>query len=121
MLVNHFSEKIGKGETKSVLLSGCEDLATFTRAMKQGYGVTNATGGHAIVNATGEKTVVEAKKYLPWGDDPGGVPTGSGSNGSGSNGSGSDGSGSSDSAVLAVVRSKQYRVICSVYMPLLQY
>jgi hypothetical protein len=53
-------EGIGRGELKSVLLSGCEDLATFSLAVKQGYTVKNAPKGISVVNATGERNKIGA-------------------------------------------------------------
>ena len=52
MLVNEMSERIGRGEVKAALLSGCEALATFTRAMKTGFGLPGIEG-ITVVNATG--------------------------------------------------------------------
>lgn len=73
-LVSDACERIASGKVKAALLSGCEDLATFSRALKEGYGIAGL-GELSVVNATGEKTQSsEDGKVLDWGDDPGGVP-----------------------------------------------
>lgn len=70
-LVTEMCERIAKGEFRSALVSGCEDLATYRRAMKAGYTLPGATTGTVVTrDAAGRKTEVDASKapVLPWGD-----------------------------------------------------
>ena len=43
-MVSDMCDRIASGAVCSGLLAGCEDLATFTRALKQGYAIPQAIG-----------------------------------------------------------------------------
>lgn len=70
-MINEMSQRVAAGEINSCLLTGCEVLATFMRAMKQGYTLPGTTGVVETFDATGRKTTVDASKakVLQWGDD----------------------------------------------------
>eukprot|EP00039_Didymoeca_costata_P009408 m.124492 g.124492 ORF g.124492 m.124492 type:complete len:597 (-) comp14473_c0_seq2:32-1822(-) len=73
MLVNEMCERIAQKKIKTAIISGCEALATFSEALKQGYTLP-CLGETSVPNATGERIIVKGSKVLQWGDDPGDSP-----------------------------------------------
>ena len=73
MMVNEVAAMVARGEAKCALLSGCECLDTFMKALKRGWGIAGVPrgGGGGIRDAQGR--VVEAKdagRTIEWGDEP---------------------------------------------------